>query len=90
MRRMPHGPVAFHAGRLSCKKYFLVLHVKFLSLPLHRFCMAFKTVVIRIGFSHLDGQVIGVCVVFVYVDREFRVCSGWMAVCPGWHATISR
>ena len=22
--------------------------------------------------------------------REFRVCSGWMAVCPGWHATISR
>ena len=21
---------------------------------------------------------------------EFRVCSGWMAVCPGWHATISR
>ena len=34
--------------------------------------MRVKTVVVRIGFSHLDGQVIGVCVVFVYVDQTLH------------------
>ena len=41
-------------------------------------------IILDIKMPKMDGY--QVCKVL----REFRVCSGWMAVCPGWHATISR